>query len=303
MPLRSCSGWIGNRVMDRRAFIGTPTGGLLAAPLTVEAQQARRPIIGVTLGGSQPNPYGEALRLALAERGWIDGQNVRIEYRYAEGRPDRYPGFFAELLRLNVNVIVAGGGTVAALAARRATHTTPTIVFVPDPVAASLAASLARPGGNVTGLSMQIMDLGSKKLDLLKEVFPKIERVAALCDAADASEAGAIEAAAPLRGSQVQVLRVSRAEALIVCASGFFTAHLKRLVDLAGQSRLAAIYEHRDFPNAGGLMSYGPSIAEMYRQAATYVDKILKGAKPSDLPIEQPTKFELVINLKTAKAL
>src|SRR5216683_4805952 len=146
MPLRSCSGWIGNRVMDRRAFIGTPTGGLLAAPLTVEAQQARRPIIGVTLGGSQPNPYGEALRLALAERGWIDGQNVRIEYRYAEGRPDRYPGFFAELLRLNVDVIVAGGGTVAALAARRATHTTPTIVFVPDPVAASLAASLARPG-------------------------------------------------------------------------------------------------------------------------------------------------------------
>jgi putative ABC transport system substrate-binding protein len=282
--------------MDRRAFIGTLTGGLLAAPLTVEAQQARRPIIGVTLGGSQPNPYGEALRLALAERGWIDGQNVRIEYRYAEGRPDRYPGFFAELLRLNVDVIVAGGGTVAA----------------------SLAASLARPGGNVTGFSMQIMEIGSKKLDLLKEVFPKIERVAALCDAADASEAGAIEAAAPLRGSQVQVLRVSRADefegafqtakrgraqALIVCASGFFTAHLKRLVDLAGQSRLAAIYEHRDFPNAGGLMSYGPSIAEMYRQAATYVDKILKGAKPSDLPIEQPTKFELVINLKTAKAL
>jgi putative ABC transport system substrate-binding protein len=292
--------------------------GLFAAPLAGEAQQARRPIIGVTLGGSAPNPYAEALRLALAERGWIDGQNVRIEYRYAEGRPERYPGFFADLLHLNVDVIVAGGGTVAALAARRATRTTPTIVFVPDPVAASLAASLARPGGNVTGLSMQIIEIGAKKLDLLKEVLPKVERVAALCDAADASEASVIEAAAPLRGTKVQVLRVNRADefegaleaakqgraqALIVCASGFFTAHLKRLVDLAGQSRLAAIYEHRDFPSAGGLMSYGPSIAEMYRQAATYVDKILKGAKPSDLPIEQPTKFELVINLKTAKAL
>jgi len=305
-------------VISRRTFLKSVTGSLLAAPLAVEAQPAKWPVIGVTLGGSRPNPYGEALRLALAERGWIDGQNVRIEYRYAEGRPERYPGFFTELLRLHVNVIVAGGGTVAALAARQATRTTPIIVFVPDPVAVSLAASLARPGDNVTGLSMQIMEIGSKKLDLLKEVFPKIERVAALCDAADDSEARAIEAAAPLRGSKVQVLRVSRADefegaigtakrgraqALIVCASGFFTAHLKRLVDLAGQSRLAAIYEHRDFPNAGGLMSYGPSIAEMYRQAATYVDKILKGAKPSDLPIEQPTKFELVINLKTAKAL
>ena len=200
-------------MIGRRVFIGTVAGGLLAAPLAgAEAQQARRPIIGVTLGGYSPNPYGEALRLALVERGWIEGQNVRIEYRYAEGRPERYPGFFAELLRLNVDVIVAGGGTVAALAARRATRTTPTIVFVPDPVAASLAASLARPGGNVTGLSMQIMEIGAKKLDLLKEVLPKIERVAALCDAADASEAGAIESAAHLRGSKVQVLRVSRAD-------------------------------------------------------------------------------------------
>src|SRR5260370_21095622 len=273
--------------MDRRAFVSGVALGLLAAPLAAEAHQARRPIIGVTLGGSPPNPYAEALRLAPAEGGWIDGQNVRIEYRYAEGRPERYPGFFADLLHLNVDVIVAGGGTVPALAARRATRTTPTIVFVPDPVAASLAASLARPGGNVTGLSMQIMEICGQKLGLLQEVFPKIERVAALCDAADDSEARAIEAAAPLRGSKVQVLRVNRADefegafgaakrgraqALIVCASGFFTAHLKRLVDLARHSRLAASYEHRNFPSAGGLMSYGPSIAVMHRQPRPPVD-------------------------------
>jgi ABC-type uncharacterized transport system substrate-binding protein len=292
--------------------------GVLAAPLAAEGQQARRPIIGVTLAGSLPNPYGEALRRALTELGWVDGQNVRLEYRYAEGQPERYPGFFAELLRLNVDVIVAGGGTVAAMAARQATRTTPIIVFVPDPVAAGLVASLARPGGNVTGLSMQIMEIGAKRLDLLKQVSPKIERVAVLCDAADIGEAAAIEAVAPSLGSRVQVLRVSRieefegafaaakrarAEALIICASGFFTAHRKRLVDLAGQHRLVAIYENRDFAEAGGLISYGPSIAEMYRSAGTYVDKILKGAKPADLPVEQPTKFELVINLKTAKQL
>jgi putative tryptophan/tyrosine transport system substrate-binding protein len=305
-------------VIDRRAFLAGTGATLLLAPLAAEAQPARRPIIGVTLAGSLPNPYGEALRRALAELGWVDGQNVRIEYRYAEGRPERYPGFFAELLRLNVDVIVAGGGTVAAIAARRATRTIPIIVFVPDPVAAGLVASLARPGGNVTGLSMQIMEIGSKRLDLLKALLPKIERVAVLCDAADISEAGAIEATAPSLGSRMQVLRASRveefegavaaakrarAEALIVCASGFFTAHRKRLVDLAAQYRLAAIYENRDFANAGGLMSYGPSIADMYRSAATYVAKILKGAKPADLPVEQPTKFEFVINLKTAKAL
>jgi putative ABC transport system substrate-binding protein len=306
--------------MERRAFLGTFGFSVLAAPLAAEAQPARRPIIGVTLAGSLPNPYGETLRRALAELGWVDGQNVRIEYRYAEGRPERYPGFFAELLRLNVDVIVAGGGTGPAMAARQATRTTPIIVFVPDPVAAGLVSSLARPGGNVTGLSMQIMEIGSKRLDLLRAVFPKIERVAVLCDAADMSEAGAIEAAAPALGnrSRVQVLRASRveefegavaaakrarAEALIVCASGFFTAHRKRLIDLAGQHRLAAIYEHRDFATAGGLMSYGRSIVEMYRSAATFVDKILKGAKPADLPVEQPTKFELVINLKTAKTL
>jgi putative tryptophan/tyrosine transport system substrate-binding protein len=248
----------------------------------------------------------------------LAGNRTRGFHGVCDRRPERYAGFFAELLRLNVDVIVAGGGTVAAMATRQATHTTPIIVFVPDPVAAGVAANLARPGGNVTGLSMLIMEIGSKRLNLLKQVLPKIERVAVLCDAADIGEAEAIQAVAPSLGTRVQVLRVSRVEefegafgaakraraaALIICASGFFTAHRKPLVDLAGQYRLVAIYENRDFADAGGLMSYGPSIAEMYRSAATHVDKIRKGAKPADLPIEQPTKFELVFNMKTAKAL
>ena len=291
---------------------------LLAISLVAEAQQVRRPIIGVTLVHPPPSPYGEALRRGLAELGWVDGQNVRIEYRYAEGRPERYPGFFAELLRLNADVIVAGGGTPAARAAKQATSTTPIVIFATDAVASGFVASLARPGGNVTGFSILNTEISAKRLHLLKEAFPKIERVAVLCDPADIGEAGAIEAAAHSLGARVQVLSVSRleefegafesakrarAEALIVCASPFFNAHRKRVVDLAEQHRLPAIYEHRDFAAIGGLMSYGPNIAEMYRSAARYIDKILKGAKPADLPVEQPTKFELVVNLKTAKAL
>jgi len=293
---------------------------LVAAPLGAEAQQARRPTIGVMLFGSPPSPYAEALRQGLAELGWVDGQNVRIEYRYAEGRRERYPGFVVEFLRLNVDVIVAGGGTNAALTVKQATSTTPIIVpAASDPVAGGLVASLARPGGNVTGLSMLNTEIGAKRLDLLKEVFPKIERVALLCGPIGApGEAGAIEAAARSLGIRLQVLSVTRAEefeaafeaakraraeALVVCASAFFNAHRKRLVERAGQKRLAAIYEHREFADAGGLMSYGPNITEMYRSAARYVDKVLKGAKPADLPVEQPTRFELVVNRRTARAL
>ena len=292
---------------------------LLAVPLAGEAQPARRPIIGVTLVHPPPSPYGEALRRGLAELGWVHGQNVRIEYRYAEGRLERYPGFFAELLRLNVDVIVAGGGTPAARAAQQATRTTPIVIFATDPVADGLVASLARPGGNMTGFASLNPEMSVKRLSLLKEAFPKIERVAVLCDPADLGEAGAIEVAARTFGGRVHILAVSRVEeldgafeaatrarteALIVCAAPFFNTHRKRVVDPARQHRLAAaIYEHRDFAAIGGLMSYGPNLAEMYRSAARYVDKILKGAKPADLPVEQPTTFELIINLKTAKAL
>jgi putative ABC transport system substrate-binding protein len=291
---------------------------LLAAPLAAGAQQARRPIIGVTLVHPPPSPYGEALRRGLAELGWVDGQNVRIESRYAEGRPERYPEFFAELLRLNVDVIVAGGGTPAARAAKQATSATPIVIFATDPVTAGLVASLARPGGNLTGFASLNPEMSAKRLGLLKEAFPKVERVAVLCDPADIGEAGAIDAVARSFGGRVQVLSVgrveefngafeaarrARAEALIVCASPFFNTHRKQVVNLAEQHRLAAIYEHRDFVAAGGLMSYGPNLAEMYRGAARFVDKILKGAKPADLPVEQPTIFEFVVNLKTARAL
>jgi putative tryptophan/tyrosine transport system substrate-binding protein len=245
--------------MRRVWVVATLTVVLLAAPLAAEAQTARRPIVGVTLFGSSPSPYAQALQQRLVQLGWVDGQNIRLEYRYAEGQPERFPGFVAEFLRLRVDVIVAGGGTNAAQTAKRATNTIPIVVpLAADPVAAGLVVSLARPGGNTRG-----------------EEFEK-----------------ALEAA-----------RRVRAEALVVCASAFFNSHRQRLVDLAQQKRLAAIYEHRDFAEAGGLMSYGPNIVEAYRSTATYVDKVLKGAKPADLPVEQPTKFELVINLKTAKAL
>jgi putative ABC transport system substrate-binding protein len=229
------------------------TLALLAAPLATEAQQARRPIIGVTLVHPPPSPYGKALRRGLAELGWVDGQNVRIESRYAEGRPERYPEFFAELLRLNVDVIVAGGGTPAARAAKQAT---PIVMFATDPVTAGLVASLARPGGNMTGFASLNPEMSAKRLGLLKEAFPKVERIAVLCDPADIGKAGAIDAAARSFGGRVQVLsigrveefndafeaaRQARAEALIVCASQFFNTHRKPLVDLAGQHRLGGV--------------------------------------------------------------
>ena len=254
----------------------------------------------------------------MAELGWVDGQNVRIESRYAEGQPERYPGFFAELLRLNVDVIVAGGGTPAARAAKQATSTTPIVMFATDPVTAGLVASLARPGGNMTGFASLNPEMSAKRLGLLKEAFPKVERVAVLCDPADIGEAGAIEAAARSFGGRVQVLSASRveefngafeaakqarAEALLVCASPFFNTHRKHVVDLAGQHRLAAIYEHRDFVAAGGLMSYGPNLVEMYRGAARYVDKILKGANRPTCLWNSPPSSSSSSTSKTAKAL
>jgi putative ABC transport system substrate-binding protein len=226
----------------------------LAAPLFAEAQQARRPTIGVTLVHPPPSPYGEALRRCLAELGWIDGQNVRIEYRYAEGRPERYPGFFAELLRSNVDVIVAGGGTPAARAAKQVTSTTPIVMFATDPVTAGLVASLARPGGNMTGFASLNPEMSAKRLGLLKEALPQVERIAVLCDPADIGEAGATEASARSFGGRGQVLAVSRvedfdeafaaakqarAEALIVCASPFFkwTGELSSLAPSASSPR------------------------------------------------------------------
>jgi len=308
-------------MMDRRAFLATVAGGLLAAPFAADAQHpAKVPRIGITIAEPAPSRYTEALTRGLTELGWVDGQNILIDYRSAEGRPERFPALLAELISLKVDIIVAGGGTVGARAAKHATSTIPIVMpVVTDPVGAGLVSSLARPGGNITGLSMLNTEISAKRAELLRDVLPRAERVAVLRDpAADPTQAGTTQATARALGLRLQVLSVSRsdefpaafeaarkarAEGLIVLASSFFNAHRRELVNLAAQNRLVTVYEHREFPDAGGLMSYGPNIVEMYRRAAYFVDKILKGAKPGDLPIEQPTKFELVINLKTAKAL
>ncbi len=308
-------------MISRRAFIGEALAAV-AAPLAAQAQPAGKvPRIGVMSSGSAASPeLADTLRRGLAELGWVEGQTILIEWRYAEGRPERYPALIAELVRLKVDLIVAGGGTPGAQAAKRATSTIPIVLpAVGDPVATGLVSSLARPGGNVTGLSMLNTEISAKRLELLREVLPKIERVAVLSDpAAHTPDLGATQAAAPSLRLRLQVLSVGRpeefggvieaarkadAEALIVLASPVFNTYRRQLIDLAAQNRLIAVYEHRAFPDAGGLMSYGPNLKDMNRRAARYVDKILKGAKPADLPIEQPTVFELVINMKTAKTL
>ena len=309
----------------RRALVLTAALGVLFLPLVTQAQQAGKvPRIGVVLAGSAPNPYADALRRGLADLGWAEGRNILIDYRYAEGRSERYPAFFAELIRLKVDLIVAGGGAVAVRAAKQATSTIPIVMpLVGDPVASGLVSSLARPGGNVTGQSQQEEEINAKRMEFLKAILPKAERVAVLRDSRGDPrsvqvQVNAVEAAARSLGLRLQVLSVSRveefdgafaaakdagAEGLIVPASAFFNYNRRRLIDIAAQNRLVAVFENRDFADDGGLISYGVNIGEMWRSAAKYVDKILKGAKPADLPVEQPTTFELVINLRTAKAL
>jgi putative tryptophan/tyrosine transport system substrate-binding protein len=300
--------------MTRIVWIAILIVTALAAPLGAEAQPAGKvPRIGVLSAGAAPSlDFADILRRGLAELGWIEGQNILIDYRYAEGRPDRYPALIAELLSLKVDVLVVGGGTPGARAAKQATTTIPIVLpIVGDPVASGLVLSLARPGGNVTGLSMLNTEISAKRVQLLREVLPTVKRVAVLSDpVVTALDLDATQAAARSFGLRLQVLSVGSedfhgafeaarkagAEALIVLASSVFNHHRQRLVDLAAQNRLLAVYEHRQFPDAGGLMSYGPDLGDMTRRAAKYVDKILKGAKPADLPVEQPTKFQLVIN-------
>ena len=302
------------------------TGGLLTAPLAAEAQQAGRvPRIGflsLTSPSDRP-PLLDAFRQGLRELGWVEGQNIVIDYRYAEGRVDRLPDLAAELVRLKVDLIVASAGTQAATAAKNATETIPIVmIYVRDPVGTGLIASLARPGGNVTGVSGSAgLELFAKQLELLKETVPKIRRVAILSNPANAYHQLAIRevnVAARSLGVQLQLLEArgpnefdgafaamakERVGALLVLSDAMLSSHRTRLADLAARSRLPAAYGVRESVEAGGLMSYGPSFLDLFRRSAAYVDKILKGAKPADLPVEQPTKFELVINLKTAKAL
>jgi putative ABC transport system substrate-binding protein len=312
--------------VDRRAFIGVIGGGLLAAPLAAEAQQAakiaRIGYLGLNLA---PNPHlTEAFLQGLRDLGYVEGRNVVIEYRDAEGKSERLPALAAELVALKVDVIVAPS-TVAAMAAKQATRTLP-IVFIGagEPVTSRLVTSLARPGGNVTGLSLLSPELVGKCLEQLKQAVPGVSRVAALWQPGGQSERtdedmlkGA-EVAARALAVRLQFVEArgpadfdrafsdmtrARAGALTVLSTPMFANERRRLVDLAAKNRLPTVFPLREYVDAGGLMSYGANVADLRRRAATYVDKILKGTKPGDLPVEQPTKFELVINLKTAKAL
>jgi putative ABC transport system substrate-binding protein len=314
--------------VHRRAFLNTMAGGFLAAPLAAEAQQAAKIArIGYLALNRAAGPHRlEAFLQGLRDLGHVEGRNVAIEYRDAEGKAERLPALAAELVALKVDVIVAGGGAQAALAAKQATRALP-IVFAStaDPVGSGLVTSLARPSGNVTGLSLIIFpELVGKCLEQIKQAVPGVSRVAVLWQPGAYGERtekdmlkGA-DVAVPALGVRFQVVEArgpadfdrafsemtrARAGALAVLGSVTFANERRRLVDLAAKNRLPAVYMERDYVDAGGLMSYGPNVADLFRRAATYVDKILKGAKPGDLPVEQPTKFELVINLKTAKAL
>ncbi len=313
-------------MIDRRTFLGILASGLLTPPLAAEAQSAGKVYrIGYLSSGSATtsNPHvTEAFRQGLHELGWVEGQNVVIEYRWAEGRLDRLPDLAAELVRLKVDVIVASP-TPGALAAKNATGTVPIVaVSLTHPVELGLVASLARPGGNVTGVSYSVgADIFGKDLALLKEVVPRIGRVAVLSNPDSPARPLTIrnvKDAARSLGLQLQLLEArgpegfdgafaamakERVGALFVVQDPAFIPHRARLVELAAKSRLPSIFTQREDAEAGGLMSYGPSLSDLYRRAASFVDKILKGAKPGDLPVEQPTKFELVINRKTAKAL
>ena len=293
---------------------------MLVTPLAVDAQQPIKvPRIGILRSGTAPDPFVDAFRQGLRELGYTEGRTIHIEYRWAEGRDERLPGLAADLVRLGVDVIVAGG--TQALTVKHHTTTIPIVMAVAvDPVGAGLITSIARPGGNVTGLAYLSEELPGKWMELLKETLPRISRVAVLWH--PATEGGQVrmsETAAASLGLRVHALQVQRsadlvaafaeaqrrhADALIVLASPFFFAHRTRLGELAAKHRLPTMYHQQEYVvGSGGLMSYGPNLRDLFRRAATYVDKILKGAKPSDLPVEQPTKFEFVINLKTAKAL
>jgi putative ABC transport system substrate-binding protein len=312
-------------------LIVTFTLGLLAVPLASEAQQpAKIPRIGF-LGTLPTNPRYEALRQGLQESGYMEGKNIAIERQDSEGRVERLPDLAAELVRLKVDVIVVDACGAPLNAASQATSTIPIVVAAcnDDLVATGIISSLARPGGNITGLSELTPELGAKRLELLKEAVPKVRRVAVLWNPAYSERFGPsfrfwssdwveVRNAAQVLGMTLQTVEIrgpddfdtavsamtrERADALIAFSDPVIVLHRRRIADLAAKSRLPAVYASREVVDAGGLMFYGPSSTDLFRRAAAYVGKILKGDKPADLPMEQPTRFELVINLKTAKAL
>jgi putative ABC transport system substrate-binding protein len=300
---------------------------LLAVAVIAQAQQPKKvPLIGYL---SSQDPVGEsarseAIRLALRERGYIEGQNIAIEFRYAEGKRDKTPELAAELVRLKVDIIVVPSGITQIRAAKNATKTIPIVMLglSADPVEAGLVESLARPGGNVTGLTTLSRELGGKRLELLKEAVPKLARVAVLYESANRPSEIEVKLDLPVAARALGLtvrpwevrnadgfekvfaaLSKERPEGLYVTTGGLINANQKRIVGFALKSRLPAMYSHGEAVDAGGLMYYGADIADSYRRVATYVDKILKGAKPADLPVEQPKKFEFIINLKEAKQI
>jgi putative tryptophan/tyrosine transport system substrate-binding protein len=293
--------------------------GLLWAPLAAEAQpRSKVPRIGIlTPVAEASTPLWEAFRHGLRDLSYVEGQTIVLEYRFAAGQTERLPALAAELVQLPVDLLVTNSGP-GAQAAKEATDTIPIVTATSGHY---VVGSLARPGGNITGLTLMTPELGGKRLELLKEVLPQVSRVAVLQNVGNpvsADELREIEATARRLGLQLHALAIRHpdavdrvfaamtregAEVLLVLADAVFWNHRTRLVALAAQHRLPAVFDAREFAEVGGLMTYGPSVPDSYRRAATYVDKILKGAKPADLPVEQPTTFELVINLKTAEAL
>jgi putative ABC transport system substrate-binding protein len=310
---------------NRRKLIVALGAGVLAAPIASLAQQQPAKVSRIGLlspfFASDAAIWHQAFRQGLHDLGWVEGKNISIEYRYAEGRNDRLPDLAADLVRLKVDVIVASV-IPDALAAKKATMAIPIVMAsAGDPIALGLVESLARPGGNITGLSQIASELSGKRLELLKEMVPKLSRVAVLWNPQNpASTLSWKEIQLPARqlGVELHSLEVrssndfdkafdaatkARAGALFIIADPVIVTNLKRIAGLTAKSHLPSIFQFSEFVDSGGLMAYGPDRADMFRRAATYVDKILKGAKPADLPIEQPIKFELAINMKTAKAL
>jgi putative ABC transport system substrate-binding protein len=318
-----------------KIFVLALSAMLFAVYVSAEAQQPKKiPRIGYVSGSgdaNNPGPFVEAFRQGLRDLGYVEGKNILVEFRFAEGQLERLPSLVAELVQLKVDVVVAAPLS-AIRAAKQATKTIPIVmVTTQDPVATGLVDSLARPGGNVTGLTRLTRELRGKRLELLKEVAPRISRVGVLVEKGMIAEAERIgaqartlvfkdyETAASALKIQLQSLEVrgpnpdfegtfqgaakARVSALITVNTSLLNRYPKRIADLAIKNRLPSMYEGSDFVEAGGLMSYASNDTENYKRAATYVDKILKGSKPADLPVEQPTKFELVINLKTAKQI
>jgi putative ABC transport system substrate-binding protein len=310
--------------MKRRELMFLLLGGAVATARTARAQQKAMPVIGFLSArpAGVSAPLVAAFRQGLSEAGYTEGQNVAIEYRWADGRYDRLPALAADLVGRKVDVIVASGGPPSARAAQIATATIPiTFVVGTDPVELGLVASLARPGGNLTGVSMQMTELNAKRLELLSELVPQARVIALLVNPNYPGAEGImreVQEAARATGVQILILK-ARTEgeidaaftilvqrhvvALVVGNDSFFDSRIEQFVALAGRDAVSAIYDQREFPDSGGLMSYGTSLTSVYRQLGIYAGKILSGAKPADLPVQQPTRFELVLNMKTAKAL